>query len=53
MNTNTKEALKKFADAVELLAQGCVHMTGTEDAGRIISAAEALKRALDSDETIP
>lgn len=53
MNENTKEALKQFANAVEALALGTVHMIGVDAAGQIINRAEELKTALDKDETLP
>ena len=52
MNQNTKSALFEFIDQVEILAQGVVHLTGTEDTPRLLEAAEELKNALNSDETI-
>lgn len=52
MNSNTRDALKAFIEQVEVLAQGVVQMTGTQDCGKLIDAGEDLKNQLDSDETI-
>jgi hypothetical protein len=52
MNSNTREAIKNFVDQVQIMAQGVVRQTGTEDCGKLIDSAQALKEQLDSDETI-
>lgn len=52
MNENTKEAFKRLAQAIQLLAQSTIHQIGVDNATDVINAAEELKRALDSDETI-
>lgn len=52
MNTNTRDALIKFINDVEILAQGVIHMTGTKDCQILLENAEALKGQLQQDETI-
>lgn len=53
MNANTRDALIAFIDQVEILAQGCIHMTGEKDCLTLLTIAERLKDQLKSDETIP
>lgn len=52
MNSNTRDRLKAFIDQIEILAQGVIRETGTEDCAKLVDAAESLKLQLDSDETI-
>lgn len=52
MNPNTRDALINFADAVSLLAQGCIHQIGVDSCTKIMIASEDLKDALKGDETI-
>lgn len=53
MNSNTKEALKDFATAVQKLAISTVLTIGEKEAGDICDVAETLKDCLNKDETIP
>jgi hypothetical protein len=52
MNSNTKEALDKLADAVEKLAYGTVHIIGAQAASEVVNAVRQLQYALNHDETI-
>lgn len=52
MNERTKDELIKFINKVQILAQGVVHLTGTDDCAKLLDAGERLKQALESDETI-
>lgn len=52
MNTKTKDALIKFINDVEILAQGVVYMTGVDDCQKLLENADDLKTALEKDETI-
>jgi hypothetical protein len=53
MNTNTKQALQEFTDAVADLAGAVVREIGVKAAGDIISTCAKLKQSLENDETIP
>lgn len=52
MNSNTKERLKHFIDAIDVLAQRLVNELGTEDTEVVRATGQVLKDALDNDETI-
>jgi hypothetical protein len=52
MNKRTQEALTEFINQVQILAQGVAQMTGTADCLELLDAGEALKKALEKDETI-
>jgi len=52
MNTQTKQALEKFADEVTNLALAMVNTIGIQTAADVTTAAMDLKRALAKDETI-
>lgn len=52
MNTQTQQALIEFADAVEQLAHATQLIIGLATASGIINRCEALKLALNKDNTI-
>jgi hypothetical protein len=51
MRAETIEAIKQFATAVELLAQGTIHMIGVDACTSIMTVAERLKDELDKEPT--
>lgn len=53
MNANTRDCLKDFIEQVEHLAHCCYVTVGEETVKAVIESGEALKKQLDSDETIP
>lgn len=52
MNSNTKEALKEFADAVSDLAMAASSFIGTDATETIVNKVSNLISAIDHDETL-
>ncbi len=52
MNSQTKNRLKLFLDAVDQLAYGVMLNTGQDTVKTVLEASSQLRVALDSDETI-
>jgi len=52
MNSNTKEKLIRFADAVETFAHSASSFIGIDACAQVCKASEELKDALKFDETI-
>lgn len=52
MNSNTREQFKRFIESVEQLTVTIAVVAGTDAVRALVQEAEALKRQLDSDETI-
>lgn len=52
MNTQTKEALVRFTEAVEKLAGGTIHMIGLQTATEVIAECAYLRTSLQNDKTI-
>lgn len=51
MNSQTQQALIKFAEAVEILTAATLLFTGTETTTKVMDASHRLKDALRNDET--